>query len=1697
MARTVNRGTPGATTTPVKATRAQVARPGAAKAAAQVDAAVEPTPGDVYLQGGVIEVHPDAHPSEGKRLDAGKQTLELLRGERGGLTFGWRVAGDLDAASSLRNYYPSLQLAKAVAEQVPQAFAGVERFVQGVSVPAELTRVRDSAVLGAGASVAGEAAGELGHRDLAPERVTASYWAANPHALELSDASVERLDFGAHWSKELSDNAGLTGDFMIAVARLYARAKELGHGGVGVTDWRAVADSMPDTATGRDVMLRLARAFEVKPAELMFHGLPLSQSRSGRSGAKLEPEAEIGKLNRLGDNGGHGIWSSLTEGDRAGLQLDDSSVRAYYQTWGYSTGVEDLENADDGVALDALRLVTRGAELDLGLQIELVDLQTFVDNHGLTRDDPAAVALVGRALRAFDISPAELELGGSPLEAAAVPAPDRQGQRLGDVHTFARDGGYQNFWNALNRSDPSAHQVDDETLTRMWTQWGLGNDLSGWIHIGSPEFKIGTLNLFARSKELGLNVTCRDLQGALNQLPETPRAAVAARRLAEAMGWDLGDLYLGDTPLSELSAGALRPAPTLPPLTQRPVGRGKLSRNELAAKVQRGDPSAFAIDDSGLAHLTYNWGNGAAAALGPVSADEKWHQGLLKVLARSVDRGVDLISGNLDGYTRSIPPALLADPEFCGRLSGLVRRSRFSAFELYAADGASLMQHPTFVRAAEARLRVEQGAEARVPARRDRDASLPGELGRDAAEDLADYWDNRDPRIFEVRDRALRNEGGDFSDVESMLEDFGDVRVFAFFARAIELMPGCQAQEEARWFLSQGPLTDLAASDEAVPHLQRLAVAAGVSLSDVKVKTQTGVVTLAARIAERRVDLEAALASRTAIAEDLELLDPAAEAHDVERLYAALRLLFEGEPTHELHELVGPLVQARTEGRLEPVDLQAFPENQRAAQLEAALAGWPHLGAAAVLTGLTMKVAAGEVAPRLEAFGYTREQATTWAGYAEKLSSLNGPELGFACADLVPTAERREPDFGTLGLRLELLEGGLTRARLNQARGRLDEPSFVSALLGRIALGGRDVTVERSAALLKELVGKRELDPQVLRALASPAALAELDADTTAQLNRAVADVLHAAPAARPAAEAALLERIRAGSELSSPETLAELALGQLYQADLQKVAPLGEVELEAAAGGEPLRRDAPEAQVADGELHAQRLAVARAPLPDEAGADDNLKRLGTALKDRRPVLLEGPAAANPEALVRHHAASTKAPYLELDLSRIARPRQLLVPPGSRLLQVAAREGALLHLTHAEAAAPEVLDAVANLLDAKRRLTLPGREPHETSPDFRLVVSSTARGPSPAGHLAGLRSVRARSGSNKELVQRLEKLKLKLEPKTLQNLARLHAAVTDEVAVGQLDAEGWAPRALDAERVARRVAAAVKAKSALSEAELLRREVGELYAGRLADGARAHFDALADPLLGALPAEPAPRRAEGSKALTVGDLSFGPTNALSRLVSTPRLDAALYRAAKALSLGEPLALVGPPSSGKSSIAAECARLSGLQSHPVALDAEGGLQALSDAPAKALITVSGVELASPEARAALADASQRLGGRLVVEARSADALGALPLTAVAVPPFEGSGDAVPLAVGLGKRWKVPEPVAETLGRLFDELSAREGSQLGFQQLAGAVQLVAELQGEAGLGAAYLEAVKRSFAGSGDSDAVRKRAIELAE
>lgn len=254
--------------------------------------------GDVFLKDGALNLaKSDAQPSKQTLLGRAKKFLQTLRvASEGKLTFGGRLTlGGVDREASLRNYYPSLKVAKALAED-DSLVAGVQRFTKDVSLP---TDIGDLATKAAGAMRAlpaqAEAPKELGKATNAVfQQLHSSHLSrgvSTGGGIALSDADLHTMfqsfyaySFNTAWFQNAAP------DDKVWVLRLYARAKEIGLP-IQLTAAQLNTISWIDSDESAAAMRRLAKAYGFSESTINFAGTTLDKFKAPPKGSSAPEPA--------------------------------------------------------------------------------------------------------------------------------------------------------------------------------------------------------------------------------------------------------------------------------------------------------------------------------------------------------------------------------------------------------------------------------------------------------------------------------------------------------------------------------------------------------------------------------------------------------------------------------------------------------------------------------------------------------------------------------------------------------------------------------------------------------------------------------------------------------------------------------------------------------------------------------------------------------------------------------------------------------------------------------------------------------------------------------------------------------------------------------------------------------------------------------------------------------------------------------------------------------------------------------------------------------------------------------------------------------------------------------------------------------------------------------------------------------------
>ena len=477
-------------------------------------------------------------------LERAKKMLQTARlPGKAKLTFGGRVkTGVSDKERSLRNYYPSLQVAHKLAED-PSIESNIRNFLTQVSVPEDLRDLLEQAVL----------------LNAVKQPTSGSNLTAEPAETikEFSDFLVTRFkcdldrkgSLRPHNWKELTfDSNGLGNDLMI---RVVARMKELypkiSHS--NITGWEQQLSLLPDNEESARLVLRFAKAWNLVPSNIDFHGKPLSEYSR-----KEENEIYLGAE------------------PAAPLKYRDSFEN--WKDWGPANFGQGVPTADVFVGAFGsepyLRIVARMKEKHPEAnKIWLKDWERKLS--GLPNDAESA-RLVLRFAKAWNLDPSKIDFHGKPLS------------------EYSRKK--ENWGNLTAEPAGPIKKLSDAHISstiRLGIQGGGTGPLRppNWIGPNIPDLPFThfdaelMIRVVARMKELNANLFHSNITGwehQLNKLPDNEESARLVLRFAKAWNLDPSKINFHGKPLS---------AGSLPEKAESPI----INNSKLAAFVAKLDPA--------------------------------------------------------------------------------------------------------------------------------------------------------------------------------------------------------------------------------------------------------------------------------------------------------------------------------------------------------------------------------------------------------------------------------------------------------------------------------------------------------------------------------------------------------------------------------------------------------------------------------------------------------------------------------------------------------------------------------------------------------------------------------------------------------------------------------------------------------------------------------------------------------------------------------------------------------------------------------------------------------------------------------------------------------------------------------------------------------------------------------------------------
>ncbi|MBI4819281.1 MAG: AAA family ATPase [Deltaproteobacteria bacterium] len=602
-----SRSVPGALPT-------EVAAPAAVKKAV-------PGESDVFVEDGrLVFKEPIGGHSKDSGLGRAKKMLQIARAEsQSKMSFGGRVAQTgIDPAASLRNYYPSLRVARELG-RVPEFLEAIIDFADQAPVPTDL-RPLLRAALELKPRFEAEKASALGTAN-APVATLVQWAQSNQHnKLLVSDAALSVLVTGWWQSLEqaLTSN-NHTPETALMQARIFARVAELGLAGPygrQVGNWSVVAGKLPATEDGAKVFARLLAANGEDLSKHTFQGKPVgafaSVSRTpkvSKGGSALAKE--IGTYSQT--NGGQYVQDARNN-NVAALAVNDASIPHLVHSVWQQFDQFLAENKTPETSFELLKFYVRARELG--------HTNLTVNNWQLVAQrlpqGPGSNSLLRRAARAFQANVPGVTSGGS--------AP-KIGEKALGASSYSQ---YTQIQQLINAGDISVFKLDDPSITVMrqaYTDPYYFGQPTGW---DKKEYVTGALELWARAATLGQMAYSHLQHFVQGRIPasllgdrEVVRTMLAvvdrAGMLSTArQGWSLADgNVFGNSPvvkeelsrLERLSQGAQAPMPS-----RRGAGQPRVKAGEPLGKevgdantlYNQKSPKFLELSDAALAAVATN-----------------------------------------------------------------------------------------------------------------------------------------------------------------------------------------------------------------------------------------------------------------------------------------------------------------------------------------------------------------------------------------------------------------------------------------------------------------------------------------------------------------------------------------------------------------------------------------------------------------------------------------------------------------------------------------------------------------------------------------------------------------------------------------------------------------------------------------------------------------------------------------------------------------------------------------------------------------------------------------------------------------------------------------------------------------------------------------------------------------------------------
>lgn len=973
--------------------------------------------------------------------------------------------------------------------------------------------------------------------------------APDPSKLTFDDAGVSRL-MQTFFSHQLS--AGYLGNTQtvspdaVAMFRNFVRAAELGtRVNVESAVWQK---TWPVDVATASLLRRAAKAFRVDETAIAYAGATLADYQvplSGRSRRQnaaserleqvpIEPAREVGKAIFTSTTDFDANWSTISSdrpaADPSRVTFNDATVGQLISNYfGNSLEPYHLGNATT-VQPDAVKLFRNFVRArELGSQVvvspSIWSSKTWPVN-------PETASLLRRAARAFGVAETSISYDGSTLADYKAPPRTRGGgstrpERLEQVPiepagpvgtaTYTSTNDVAANWGTISNDQPAADPTrltfNDATVQRAITEYfgtTLSSDRVGRKRDVLPD-AVEFLRNFVRAAELGTPITISSDFWSSKTWPVDPKTAALLRRAAQAFGVAETSIPYAGSTLAEFRVPASR--------------RGTASFGTSSLDIEQSLLNLY--PSLGVAKLLGEndaLAGGVAAFVDSLELPEE----ILPFVENAIGQGLSGTASSSGGDTT--PRSVQEIP--------WVERSRGNA------DG----EYQGFA--------VATGPIATT-------SSMDGYTYSQAH--------NNDPVSFfrtAATDENILNHqvqgytGWDLNGWQTYLRSGGatPADVVNFTARRLETYSSAASwMPQTKSTLLNGTASHIFLTDECVPALLRLAKVCEVDLNAVRLANGK-------TLRERATELK--LFSKKETKSELLPSSPLSSemgGTTAERLDGLTAFTGRGEDALSFGELVAHLTDLSSKGELVRFEWPSLDDSQREQLLDAVTAD-QHPGAAAVLAGLlvpSMPADAQEaLRERLDGFWQYSwgGDAGTWVENAARLSRLDDPARTWVVEGLDETP----PDFALLPLRLDLAERKtLTLPRVQELFGewQFQDPAGALRTIVEFANLGDDRRVNAVRKFLEQGLDEGTLNVADVHHAMSEGRGRLFIEDAMAKVHGAMAQVQSADVVTRDAAVAALIDGVEAVSRLVPPDEVVSLALRHLYEADLEHIAPLSEVE--------------------------------------------------------------------------------------------------------------------------------------------------------------------------------------------------------------------------------------------------------------------------------------------------------------------------------------------------------------------------------------------------------------------------------------------------------------------------------------------------------------------------------------------------------